>query len=622
VTTETDLRTNTDSIRAQTPSKRLVVVAKNDAEDEKRPLEFALLKRLFSYAMPYRRRLYLLIGLVLLRGLQLPLIAWTMGAVIAGPITRGDIPAIFWGAAGYFALCLFTDLTFHFRHRNALELGEAVVHDLRRAVFDKLMAMPMGFFTRTRLGRILSRMTSDIESVRSGVQDVFFVSTVQGGQAIIAALIMAWLEPQLFAIVLCLAPILAIINNHFRRRMSRHTRIVQESFSRVTATLAESVNGIRVTQGFSRQDVNAGLFRSLADDHARYNMNMARTSATFLPLLDLNSQAFIAALLAVGGWRVISGHGELPDLIQFFFLANFFFGPIGVIGNQYNQAMTAMAGCERIFRLLDSEPDWKEPDDVTETTAALSGRVTFEDVSFSYDLKHQVLDRVSFNVEPGQTIALVGHTGCGKSTVVSLIAKLWPPDSGRILLDDVDLTGIAGASLRRHMGIVQQVNFLFTGSVLDNIRFAKPEATAEEILTAAESLGVRDIIESLPEGLNTVVGEKGTGISLGQRQVICFCRALIANPRILILDEATASIDTLTEARLQEALKRLLRGRTSFVIAHRLSTVREADQVLVMERGRLIERGRYDELVERGGRFAQLHKRFESASSGTANDVE
>lgn len=601
-------------VSAQTPSKRLVVVAKRDEEQEQRPLEFALLRRLFSYARPYRWRLRLLIGLVLLRGVQLPIIAWLLGAIIAGPIAGGDLHGVLWGAVGYFAMCLFTDFCFHFRHRNALELGEGVVHDLRIAVFDKLMTMPMGFFSKMRLGRILSRVTSDIESVRVGVQDVFFVSTVQAGQALVAAGIMAFLEPLLFAVVLCLAPILAIINRHFRRQMSLATRQAQESFSRVTATLAESVNGIRVTQGFARQDVNAGLFRSLVEDHARYNMSMARTSATFLPLLDFNSQAFIASLLAIGGWRVLGGHGELGDLIQFFFLANFFFGPIGVIGNQYNQALAAMAGCERVFRLLDTEPDWHEPTDVRPPAEPIAGRIEFVDVAFSYDGEHRVLEDICFVAEPGQTIALVGHTGCGKSTIVSLISKLWQPDAGVILLDGQNLSAISGAALRRRMGVVQQVNFLFTGSIYDNIRFAKPEADRAEILAAAEKLGVRDILESLPDGLDTVVGEKGTGISLGQRQVICFCRALIADPRILILDEATASIDTLTESRLQIALKRLLQGRTSFVIAHRLSTVRDADQVLVMDHGKIIERGRYDELVQQGGRFAQLHRRFQAAS--------
>lgn len=614
-------RTTTDSsspLNALSPSKRLVVVTKQDREVEERPLELALLRRLFSYATPYKKKLRWLIGLVALRGLQLPLIAWALGAVIAGPIAHGDVSGIMWGAAGYFALCFMTEVCFHFRHRLALELGEAVVHDLRVLVFDKLLAQPMGFFTRTRLGRILSRMTSDIDNVRAGIQDVFFISAVQAGQGLIAALIMAWLEPVLFSIVLCMAPILYMINVRFRAQMSTSSRQVQESFSRVTATLAESVNGIRVTQGFARQEVNAGLFRQLVGDHARYNMNQARTSAIFLPLLEFNSQAFIASLLAIGGWRALIGTTDLGNLIQFFFLANFFFGPIGVIASQYAKALAAMAGAERVFRLLDSEPDWKEADDV-QPPAFIQGDISFANVNFSYDGNTKVLDNVSFEAKAGQTIALVGHTGCGKSTIVSLIAKLWPADSGEIRIDGVSITAIEGAALRRQMGVVQQVNFLFTGSVYDNICFAKPGASREEVLTAAEALGVRDLIDSLPNGLDTVVGEKGSGISLGQRQVICFCRALIADPRVLILDEATASIDSVTEARLQEALKRLLKGRTSFVIAHRLSTVRDADQVIVMDHGRIIERGRYQELVERGGRFAQLHHKFESEGGSSAS---
>lgn len=367
-------------------------------------------------------------------------------------------------------------------------------------------------------------------------------------------------------------------------------RAVQESFSRVTATLAESVNGIRVTQGFVRHETNAELFSELVADHSRYNMAVTRDQGVFLPLLDLNSQLCYAALLLVGGYRVlVTGGAEVADLIGFLFMAGLFFSPITVLGNQYNQALTSMAGAERVFRLLDTQPDWQDATDAVELPR-IRGRVEFEHVSFGYDPKRLVLRGIHFTAEPGETVALVGHTGSGKTSITNLIAKFYQPTSGRILIDGHDIAEVTGDSLRRQIGIVLQQNFLFSGTVIDNIRLGKPDATDDEVRDAVRSLDCLDLLEALPRGLHTEVGERGTSLSLGQRQLVCFARAMLANPRILILDEATSSVDTLTEARVQAALATLLEGRTSFVVAHRLSTIRNADQVLVLSDGRIVER--------------------------------
>jgi ATP-binding cassette subfamily B protein len=402
-------------------------------------------------------------------------------------------------------------------------------------------------------------------------------------------------------------------------KLSRLTRAAADSFSRVTATLAESVNGIRVTQGFVRQDTNAGLFRSLLSDHSRYNIALARTSAVLAPILELNSQFFVATLLIVGGWRIFHHGMEPTDLIIFILLSNFFFSPFTIIGNQYNQGLVAMASAERIFYLVDMKPDWEDdpaataladPREKGDGGGGRGARIEFRGVSFGYDPARLVLHDINFTAEPGQTIALVGHTGSGKSSIINLVSKFYLPTGGEVLVDGREIRTITGRSLHRQMGMVQQQNFLFSGSVLENIRLSKPDATEQEVRVAAATLGCLDVLAELQDGLQTHVGERGAGLSVGQRQLVCFMRALLADPRIVILDEATSSIDALTEARLQTALATLLRERTSFVVAHRLSTIRTADLVLVLDQGRIIERGTHPALLAKGGHYAGLYKQF------------
>jgi ATP-binding cassette subfamily B protein len=550
----------------------------------------------------------------------LPALTWTVAAVIDGPIQRYDAEGVMWGAAGFALLALSTQIVMHYRQRLALELGESVVCDLRNALFVHLQRLPMGWYNRTKTGRIISRMTSDIEDIRMGVQEVLFVTLVQLGQMIVAAACMLWYESTLFLIVLGLAPILWFINRYFHRKLSDGLRDIRRSFSRVTATLAESVLGVRVTQGFVRQDENARLFRDLAEDHASYNTAVLRTHGLFLPLLDLNNQLFIAVLLLVGGYRVLdpAGGTSIGDLVGFFFMANMFFAPISVLGNQYNQAMTAMAGAERLFALLDTPPEWSDPPHAIELDH-IAGRVEFEHVTFGYDPQRPVLHEVSFVADAGQTIALVGPTGSGKTTVANLIAKFYLPTSGRVLVDGHDAQMISSVSLHRQLGIVLQHNFLFQGTVADNVRMGMPAASDEQVAEAVRRLGCWDLLASLPDGLQTRVGERGVALSLGQRQLVCFARALLADPRILILDEATSSIDSETEFRIQSALRVLLRDRTSFVVAHRLSTIRDADLVLVLDQGRVVERGRHDALLAVGGVYAGLYRRFASYSTVTSH---
>lgn len=597
---------------------RTLTQVKSDREFEpdRRPLQLSLFRRMFTYSGPYKDHLTKLLISVGLRAAQGPAMIWAMAAVINGPIAQGRTDLLWWGVAGYAAIALFTFVTLYFRLYHAHMLGEGVVHDLRDHLFRKLQTLTMSFFHQMKVGRIISRMASDAEAMRAGVENAVFVAMVNVGTIICSAAVMLWIDPTLFCFVLMMSPIYYLAYHYFRRRMSDAQRAAQESFSRLTGTLAESVAGIRVTQGFVRQDVNAEMFSELVLDHSGYNLGYSRAAGRFTPILELLGQLTTALIFVVGGRRVLNADpvtlAALGTLTTFYYQSTNVLSPVAALGNQYNNAVTAMAGAERVFKLLDREPEFIDPPDAVHVD--IRGRVEFRDLTFGYDPAKPVLHEVNFTAQPGQTVALVGHTGSGKSSIINLISKFYLPTKGELLIDGVEVRRIRSDSLHSQMGIVLQSNFLFTGTVMDNIRVGRRSATEEEVVEVARRLDCLDMIESLPDGFKTVVGERGVGLSLGQRQLVCFARAMLADPKIMILDEATSSVDTLTEARIQKALSILLRGRTSFVVAHRLSTIRHADVVLVLDHGRIVERGNHEDLLATGGVYANLYLQFIRAS--------
>ena len=580
--------------------------------------------RLLQLTHPYAKRRRIVLITTVVRAFQRPLLFWALAAVINGAVASGKYRSVLWGALGYAALALSTSLVAHFRQRNQNLMGESVVHDLRDQIFSNLQRQPMAYFHKTKLGRILSRVVSDIESVRRGIQLFFFIGQ-EFMQLIICGSLMAWYSWPLFLVILAFSPVLLWANRYFLPRIHHLSRAAAESSSRLTGSLAESVRGIRIIQGYTRQGRGAEAFglhvTRLADD----NVRLATESAFYAPLLGLTGQFFLAVLLLVSGYGALHGfkHLDIDSLVAFFFLPTSFFLSVQAAAGYYPGLLASQVGAERVFQLIDQKPEWEDSATaqplrdprkslltVRNGAPAQGAEVVFEAVGFAYDDGRPVLHGVGFTVRPGQTVALVGHTGSGKSTIVNLIAKFYCPTSGTVRVDGQDLYNVTSNSLRQQIGIVHQTNFLFTGSVLENIRFGRPDATDSDVAAAARQLDCLDLLESLPQGLHTEVGEGGGSLSLGQRQLVCFARALLANPRILILDEATSAVDPVTEYRLQRALARLLSGRTSFVVAHRLSTVVRADQILVLDQGRIIERGAHHQLLQLRGKYHTLYREF------------
>ena len=489
--------------------------------------------------------------------------------------------------------------------------GERVQFDLRRALFTQLQRLSMSFYDKTKLGRIISRCTSDISSMRE--INVWGVDTVCKNvlmMAVSASMLLAT-EPRLFQAVAWLGPILYVCNRVYRRKASLAHQIAREGFTRVSANLAENITGVRVVTAFHRQQQNLNVFNALQEANTRNNVRAARISGVYQPLLQLIGFVGRVIILSYGAYLAVNGKiaGGVGSVVAAFLYWDWFMNPILTLGNFHNQLLTALAGAERVFNLLDTKPEVIDAADAN-PLPPMKGHVRFEHVTFGYDADLPVLHDIDFEARPGQMIALVGPTGGGKSSIIALIARFYQPQRGRVLVDGMDIRHVTGESLHQQMGLVLQNNYLFTGTVMDNVRYARPEAGDDEVIEAARQIGSYDTIMSLADGFLTQVGERGANLSLGQRQIVCFTRAFLADARIFLLDEATSSVDTATEQIVQRSLERLLAGRTTFIVAHRLSTILRAGCILVIEQGRIIERGTHQELRRAGGTYTRLYEQF------------
>jgi len=401
-------------------------------------------------------------------------------------------------------------------------------------------------------------------------------------------------------------PAMALATAWFRKRSGRAYKAVRETLGAVTATLAEDIAGMRVLQTFTRERAARENFRRVSDTYRESNMQTVTLNGVYFPFVDFLSSMATAVVLGYGGWMAFNGNVSIGVLVAFLgYLANFF-DPVQQLSQLYNTFLSAVAALDKITDLMDEEPEVQDADGAAELDH-IAGHVAFEDVRFAYGSGPEVLHGIDLEVPAGTTVALVGHTGAGKSTIAKLLARFYDPTAGRIAIDGVDLRDARQETLRRQLGIVPQEGFLFAGTVAENIAFGRPGATREEIVAAAHAVGADELVERLEDGYETQLGERGSRLSLGQRQLVAFARALLADPRILILDEATSSVDIGTERKIEAALRRLLRGRTAFIIAHRLSTIRDADLIVVLEHGVVVEQGTHHELIAAQGLYTSLY---------------
>jgi ABC-type multidrug transport system fused ATPase/permease subunit len=586
------------------------------------------LRGLLALLRPYRKRVLLTLGALLVgtaASLAPPLLART--AIDRG-IGEHDTSALALTVVAFLISALLVWGMTYAQTYLVGWVGQRALADLRIRIFTHLQSLPVGFYESRPAGVLISRMTNDVEALDSLVTDSV-VTLFQAGLTLLGTIvILLYLDVQLALLTFCIFPLLAGGSLWFRLASAGAFRRTRETIGSITAYLQETLSGIRVVRSFAQEPRHEARFAELNEDNRAANMLTVKLNAYYFPAVEMLSGVAVAAIVLYGGYQGIEGHITVGTVVAFIAALAYLFEPIQQLSQLYTTYQSGMAALEKIFQLLDVSSDIEERPDAQEL-GQIRGEVVFEDVSFAYR-RHRggagtqaavqtgagsvgaaevlALDHIDLHIPPGQTVALVGATGAGKSTMAKLVARFYDPTAGRVLVDGHDLREVSSASLRSQMGIVPQEAFLFSGTIAENIAFGRPDADKQQIRQAAAAVGADEFITGLEQGYDTQAGERGAHLSAGQRQLVAFARALIADPRILILDEATSNVDLHTEGRIEDGLRRLLAGRTAIVIAHRLSTIRQAGRIVVLEHGQIVEQGTHEELIEAEGRYHDLYR--------------
>ncbi|MBN1232714.1 MAG: ABC transporter ATP-binding protein [Candidatus Coatesbacteria bacterium] len=580
-------------------------------------LKRSTLKRVLKFMLPYKAPIILSLVMELLY----------VGAEILPPhlikmgidkyLPDGNFNMIFILALIYLLSILTLWSIAYIQIKLVVKAGFSFLTDLRKALFHKLQELSLSYFDKTKEGRIISRIDRDVENLEEPLIWGPFSIVNSFFSILLVSYIMVNYSLKLSLATLAVLPPLLVATEIFRRKGLEAFRKVKEGLSIITAEYAESINGVRVIQAYAMEKQRIARFQGVNDLYIKQVLDVSRLQNTYLPITTALYGAAIAIILFYGAYLVSIKEIGIGVLTAFILYLGQFFGPIRWLSSLYSELLSASAALERIFLLLDTSPDIKDREGVTELPR-IKGDVSFENVYFNYDREQEepwTLADFNLLVRSGEQIAIVGPTGAGKTTIINLLSHFYEPQKGSIKIDGFNLQDISLSSLRKQLGIVLQDNFLFSGTVMDNLKYSRPDVADEEVIKAAKALGSHDIISGLSDGYNTKVSGRGEGLSLGEKQLICFTRIFLANPRILILDEATSAVDTITERIVQEAFNKLIAGRTSFIIAHRLSTIRNADRIIVIEKddagnGYLLEEGTHEELIRTDSKYASLYKDY------------